>query len=99
MQGSRKTQIQWLSEKGFDLCNFQSSHKHDAPEELPPGIVQDGSYDSQVRVEFWSKGEVDCRNSGSEKDMVGACGFEPQTPPVSTPSLLKSHSAYSFLSP
>jgi len=25
--------------------------------------------------------------------MVGACGFEPQTPTVSTPSLLKSHSA------
>jgi len=27
------------------------------------------------------------------KGMVGACGFEPQTPTVSTPSLLKSHSA------
>jgi hypothetical protein len=27
------------------------------------------------------------------KGLVGACGFEPQTPTVSTPSLLKSHSA------
>jgi hypothetical protein len=28
-----------------------------------------------------------------EIEMVGACGFEPQTPTVSTPSLLKPHCA------
>jgi hypothetical protein len=27
------------------------------------------------------------------KGLVGACGFEPQTPTVSTPSRVKSHSA------
>ena len=29
----------------------------------------------------------------SLKELVAACGFEPQTPTVSTPSLLRSHSA------
>ena len=41
---------------------------------------------------FGATGNVVVKGMGL-KGLVGACGFEPQTPTVSTPSLLKSHSA------
>ena len=71
-------------EESRENCNDRISHQRPRVIRRPRARERDPSRSGV-------SGEL--RELTQNREMVGACGFEPQTPTVSTPSLLNSYSA------